>query len=285
MLTALKLAAGIAAAVTAGSIALALGTGRDTTPTLAGPDLVTIGAGGFVHRPAGDYTRAGRPADAPAEVVRIDRPVSIMRHQVTGAEYAACVSAGACPPTRDAVAHPDHPAVQVSWRDATAYAAWLSTRTGRHYRLPTDAEWAYAAGSRFRDDALGADDPVKRRLVRYEREAAESGPDDATTRPVGTYGANEHGVLDLAGNVWEWTDTCFERVALDAEGRRTGTPTANCGVRVVEGRHRAYVTDFIRDARAGGCAAGIPPTHLGFRLVRDDGVASWWLRLTERIGG
>ena len=44
---------------------------------------------------------------------------------------------------------------------------------------------------------------------------------------------------------------------------------ANCGVRVVEGQHRAYVTDFIRDARAGGCAAGVPPSNLGFRLVRE----------------
>ena len=43
----------------------------------------------------------------------------------------------------------------------------------------------------------------------------------------------------------------------------------NCGVRVAEGRHRAYVTDFIRDARAGGCAVGVPPRNLGFRLVRE----------------
>jgi hypothetical protein len=48
---------------------------------------------------------------------------------------------------------------------------------------------------------------------------------------------------------------------------------AACGVRVAEGRHRAYVTDFIRDARAGGCASGVPPSHLGFRLVREQ--KSW----------
>jgi hypothetical protein len=54
--------------------------------------------------------------------------------------------------------------------------------------------------------------------------------------------------------------------------------TENCGVRVVEGEHRTYVTDFIRDARAGGCAVGAPPANLGFRLVRDGGAARW-LRL------
>jgi len=75
-------------------------------------------------------------------------------------------------------------------------------------------------------------------------------------------------VVDLSGNVWEWTSTCFTRSALD---EATRSPTVNCGVRVVEGQHRSYVTDFIRDARAGGCAAGIPPTNLGFRLVVERG--------------
>jgi hypothetical protein len=61
--------------------------------------------------------------------------------------------------------------------------------------------------------------------------------------------------------------TCFVRsVQNDAGEIISNSP--NCGVRVAGGRHRAYVTDFIRDARAGGCASGVPPSHLGFRLVR-----------------
>ena len=66
-----------------------------------------------------------------------------------------------------------------------------------------------------------------------------------------------------------------------------GMPVVNCGVRVVEGRHRTYVTDFIRNARAGGCAVGTPPANLGFRLVRDQ--RGWeWLRTARaflRVGG
>ena len=76
-------------------------------------------------------------------------------------------------------------------------------------------------------------------------------------------------ILDIAGNVWEWTDTCYTRTVLDSFGNAVGSGTKNCGVRVVEGRHRAYVVDFVRDARAGGCAAGVPPSNLGFRLVRE----------------
>ena len=97
-------------------------------------------------------------------------------------------------------------------------------------------------------------------------------------RPIGDFGTNENGLLDVAGNVWEWTNTCFVRTSLDESGKAV-SKTANCGVRVVEGQHRAYVTDFIRDARAGGCAAGVPPSNLGFRLVRELNTFMRWFGL------
>jgi formylglycine-generating enzyme required for sulfatase activity len=72
----------------------------------------------------------------------------------------------------------------------------------------------------------------------------------------------------MAGNVWEWTNTCYTRNALDAHGGVVAT-TANCGIRVVEGRHRTYMSDSFA-MRAGGCSIGTPPRNLGFRIVRDD---------------
>ncbi len=242
-------------------------------------DFVSLPAGTFIYRLPGEFTRGGRPADAPVETFRI-ASLAIMKRQVTTAEYQACVAAGACqalnPATQTA---PDRPVVQVSWRDARAYAGWLSSTTGRYYRLPADAEWAYAAGDRFRDDALPETedpDPAKRWIARYEQEAARERQTDRKVQPIGHFGANDRGLLDVAGNIWEWTDTCYRRVALDAGGEET----VNCGVRVVEGRHRSYMTDFIRDARSGGCAVGIPPANLGFRLVRDD---DFWRGLRDRL--
>ena len=82
-------------------------------------------------------------------------------------------------------------------------------------------------------------------------------------------------VADIAGNVWEWTSSCFVREKLDPDEVAFGMPVVNCGVRVVEGRHRTYVTDFIRNARAGGCAVGTPPANLGFRLVRELRGGEW----------
>ena len=245
--------------------------------------MVELQPGSVSYRAAGDFTRAGRQAEAPLVSVRLDRPLSIMRHQVGAADYQRCVDESACRAfDRNVAIAIDRPAVQVSWHDAETYAAWLSRRTGDRYRLPSDEEWAFAAGSRFGDDALPVDDndPSKRWISRYERESDRDAGDNEA-HAFGHFGANENGLLDLSGNVWEWTSTCFVRTALDDAGSAIST-NANCGVRVAEGRHRAYVTDFIRDARAGGCAAGVPPNNLGFRLVREQ--PSWTSRLSTGLG-
>jgi formylglycine-generating enzyme required for sulfatase activity len=251
--------------------------------TAAEPAIVKIAPGNLSYREAGDFTRAGQQAEAPLRTMLFSRPLHIMREQVSSADYQLCVLDGACRALDRGIAiAPDRPAVQVSWHDAEAYAGWLSRKTGHHYRLPSDAEWAFAAGSRFKDDGapVDADDPSKRWISRYERES-ERDLSDTTAYPFGKFGLNERGVSDLAGNVWEWTSTCFVRSRVDEAGN-AGRPTVNCGVRVVEGAHRAYVTDFIRDARAGGCAQGVPPANLGFRLVREE--RSWVASVSARWG-
>jgi Sulfatase-modifying factor enzyme 1 len=105
-------------------------------------------------------------------------------------------------------------------------------------------------------------------LARYEAESERSVP--KALQPIDGFGVNENGLLDVAGNAWQWTSTCFRR-SLGPGAEMLTVRTENCGVRVVEGRHRIYVTDFIRDARAGGCAVETPPANLGFRLVRTVG--------------
>ena len=230
--------------------------------------VVELHLGEVSYRVNGDFTRAGKQAAAPLVQVRLPRPLAIMRHQVSSSDYQLCVEDGACRALdRGVVVAADRPAVQVSWHDANGYAAWLSRKTGEAYRLPTDEEWAFAAGSKFKDDGIAIDDndPSKRWIARYEREA-DRAPSAPGTRTFGTFGANENGLQDVGGNVWEWTASCFVRRVLDDAGKVISN-SPNCGVRVVEGQHRAHVTDFIRDAKAGGCAVGVPPDNLGFRLV------------------
>ena len=174
--------------------------------------------------------------------------------------------------------------VGVSWRDATAYAEWMTKKTGVLHRLPTDEEWVFAAGEKARDEALplvDPGDPAQAWIARYEAEANRAAPVALDPQPVGTFGRNEHGLQDVGGNVWEWTNSCFLRMTLEPNGAARVTNT-NCGVRVVQGAHRTYMTDFIRDPRTGGCAAGVPPANLGFRLVVEDEKLPALHRMVER---
>ncbi|MEX2628539.1 MAG: SUMF1/EgtB/PvdO family nonheme iron enzyme [Tistlia sp.] len=248
------------------------------------PPLVRIEAARVEYRSPGEFRSGGTPVNGPLVGIAAERPFEIMQRQVTRGEYQACVAAAACRPLAGP-GEPELPLVGVSWLDAADYAAWLSRETGRSYRLPSDREWALAAGSRYRDDVYtevsDPADPAKRWLASYEAMAADREPLESRPRPVGGFGRNEHGLLDLAGNVWEWTSTCFVRFRSDPE---TGAVSAheNCGVRIAQGRHRAYMTDFIRDPKAGACSVGVPPANLGLRLVRE---ASGPLgRLRARLG-
>ncbi|ANW00369.1 formylglycine-generating enzyme family protein [Bradyrhizobium icense] len=222
----------------------------------------------FNYRAAGDFSRDGRPVEGPLRELRLPADLVVMKRQVTVAEYARCVDEAACPRIVTSAGRQDVPVVGVNWHDASAYAAWISRKTGVIHRLPTDEEWTFAAAEKARDEAMPlADpaDPAQAWIARYEAESARSRPTTAAAQPGGTFGTNSNGLDDVAGNVWEWTDGCFVRVSLD--GGREQITNTNCGVRVVQGAHRSYMTDFIRDPRSGGCAAGVPPTNLGFRLV------------------
>ena len=90
---------------------------------------------------------------------------------------------------------------------------------------------------------------------------------------------------DFGGNVWEWTSTCYVRASFTADRVAVEAVTENCGVHVLEGLHRAYMSNFIRDGKSGGCAVGTPPEHLGFRLVRDDTLLASAILFAGRLFG
>jgi formylglycine-generating enzyme required for sulfatase activity len=259
------------ALVVAGAAVLGLAGAALRGDRAAAPAVVALPAGAFAYRLAGDFERDGLPTKGPLVGVAIDEPFDIMANEVSQRDYARCVADAACPKLSGAAQTAANlPVVGVSWRDAAAYAAWLSRRAGEDWRLPTDVEWAYAAGERFRDDPIvesASDDYAKRWLERFDQESARADLPKAP-QPFGRFGANSKGVVDLASNVWEWTDACYERRSFDAAGAPTGAVTRNCGVRVIEGGHRMYMSDFIRDGLTGGCSVGQPPTNLGIRLVR-----------------
>ncbi|MGB3430861.1 formylglycine-generating enzyme family protein [Achromobacter sp.] len=251
------------------------------------PEVTRLPPGQVSYVPPGEALRNGYPATPAPRIARYPEGLAIMTRQVSQAEYAACVRAGGCkapdPAQRQAVA-PDLPAVGISWTDASAYAAWLSARTGQRFRLPSYAEWVYAAGEAYREDALPAlpdgADPAQRWLAEYEQQSRRGAQGDDTVRTFGAFGSNRAGLMDMAGSVWDWTDDCHARHVLDAlrdDAPANGANGANaqesrnCGIRVAAGRHIAYLPDFIRDPKGGACSVGVPPANLGLRLVLESG--------------
>lgn len=259
----------------AGAVAGALGLtlwpqDRRDPPDL--PRMVRLDPRPFEHRLDGDWRQAGRSTDAPVRTTQLPAPVEIMETPVSTRQWLDCVAAGACLPPGGPTDRPDLPVTGISWLDAVAFAEWLSERTGQTWRLPSDAEWAFAAAEMFRDDALGVeadpDNPAVLWLAEYAADAARSRDLDREIRPVGSLNVNSRGIRDIGGAVWEWTSTCLRRVDLDAEGR-IQRQDETCGIFIVEGLHRAAVADFVRDPKSGGCSVGVPPANLGFRLVRE----------------
>jgi formylglycine-generating enzyme required for sulfatase activity len=260
-----------------------------SNPVIAEPATVSITAGSFNYRLSGEFRRNGTIVDAPLHTITFKQQLTIMKYQVSARDYQRCVDEKACAPAfGDIPPASDVPVTGVSFEDGLSYAHWLSRRTGMQWRLPSDEEWAYAAGDRFFDDALGlvadAGDPSKRWLESYRRESSRATEADPAAKPPGFYGENDKGLLDAAGNVWEWTTGCFTRSRIGSDGTVSPAETANCGVRVAEGAHRAYVVSFIKDARGSGCSTGRPPANLGIRLVRENerrfSLKSLWRRLT-----
>ena len=176
-----------------------------------------------------------------------------------------------------------HPVVCVSWDDATAYAAWLARRTGKAYRLLTEAEWEYAARagtttSRHWGDAgpscrhaNGADLTTAAQVPgAADWPAADCSDRHAYTAPVGSYPANAFGLHDMLGNVWEWTQDCWyanhEGAPSDGSARATG----DCSHRAVRGGSWEDAPLGLRAAYRVGSPTVIRVWIRGFRVARTD---------------
>ncbi|MDO5625135.1 MAG: formylglycine-generating enzyme family protein [Pseudomonadota bacterium] len=129
-----------------------------------------------------------------------------------------------------------HPVVNVTWHDAMAMAAWLSQREGVRYRLPTEAEWEYAARAGTRTRFPAGDDPAvllttantfdseaALRWPRWREQAGAGSDHHAFTAPVGSFAPNAWGLHDMIGNVWEWTADWYDEDAYadNAQGDAT----------------------------------------------------------------
>jgi len=235
------------------------------TPQPIEPDLVHIPAGEFLM--GSDPEKDQRAYEAEQPQHRIYLPdYHIARTPITNAQYAAFLEAsgyeapnhwvdGELPDDKE-----DYPVVYISWYDATAYCKWLSKKDNQTYRLPSEAEWEKAArgtdgGIYPWGDVWDAD----------HCNSKESGPDDVTLVDAYPDGASPYGILDMAGNLWEWTVSLYQPYPYDPSDGREDPRLG--GKRVLRGGA------FYSTARRVRCAyrdSGHPDHwrgNYGFRVV------------------
>ena len=253
------------------------------------PAMVVVPAGRFTMGTPESET-FHRPNEGPQREVTIAAPFAIGMHEVTWDEWDACTRAGRCPAVDDErFGRGTHPVVNISWPIAQSYLEWLSEMTGHRYRLPSEAEWEYAAragASAARYWEGGARRVCEMANVRDEALSAASSNPGApvscndghrTTAPVGSYPPNAFGVFDMLGNVMEWTQDCYLNTYAAAPLDGTAHEREPCPMRVLRG---GSFGRGLHVARLGVRDPAPPTAELssyGFRAVTDlssSGVAS-----------
>jgi formylglycine-generating enzyme required for sulfatase activity len=227
------------------------------------PTMVAIAGGSYrIGSVDGDPSAAPEELGGTAATIA---PFEISSHEVTVGQWQLCVADGACPASpAPAGMSPKLPVVNVSWDAAMQYIDWLSKKTARHYRLPTEAEWEYAAragsASAFPwGDSVGQDNAHCGQCgshLNYKQPA-----------PVGSYKA-VGGLYDMAGNVYEWVSDCWYPNHAEA-AKGTGAPgAAACKTKVQKGgAFDSMETDVRPAARTFGERASADP-RVGFRVSR-----------------
>jgi formylglycine-generating enzyme required for sulfatase activity len=240
----------------------------------AGPTMVRIPAGTF--QMGSPETEPERSADEKQHSVAINQPFAIGKYEVSFAEYDRFAKkTGRTPPDDSGWGRGDRPVINVSWDDATAYAAWLAEQTGRPYRLPNEAEWEYAARAGTKTP-FWTGDCISTAQANYDGNSdyngcgAKTGVYRKQTLPVDSLAANPWGLHQVAGNVWEWTCSVYADPYDGKEMKCISNNDAKSGSnRVVRGRAWDGLPSWLRSAFRNGYRPSTRGDNLGFRLAQD----------------
>lgn len=254
------------------------------------PEMIVVPEGRFTM---GSPSREeGRDEDeGPQRTVNIRSPLAVGVYEVTFREWDACVEAGGCGGYRPGNAgwgRGNRPVIYVSWEDAQGYVRWLSRETGQPYRLLSEAEWEYVAragtqtarywgeeetrqcrhGNGFDQDGARSD-RGRDLMAQYDWLQPVSCSDGYEgTAPVGSYPANAFGLHDVLGNVWEWTQDCWNDSYSGAPTDGTAWLRGDCSRRVLRGGSWYDLPGGLRSANRSRNQTGNRNSNIGFRVAR-----------------
>ena len=228
------------------------------------PEMVRLPAGEFMM--GSPTSEMYRGAETQHRVTI--KPFALSKYEITFDEWDACAADGGCggyQPMDNDWGRGKNPVINVSWADAKSYVEWLARKTGKPYRLPSEAEWEYAARAGtatafFFGDTLTAD--------QANIDGSPNGQNRQKTMPVGSFPANAFGLHDMHGNVWEWIEDCWTD-EYTAETPSDGSPVVRegCQGHVMRGGSwEDYLGEARSAARVGAFTDDAYPSD-GFRVA------------------
>ncbi|MGD9600802.1 MAG: SUMF1/EgtB/PvdO family nonheme iron enzyme [Gammaproteobacteria bacterium] len=229
-----------------------------------GPLMVRVPGGTFMM---GSPDNAAEFSERPQHAVKL-QPFAIGVYEVTIAEYTTFARATGRPVPKTGSLDPArHPVFFVSWNDALDYTKWLSKRTGHEYRLPSEAQWEYAARAGTTSNYWWGRDLGEGRAHCI---ACETGLDPRQPTRIGRFAANPYGLFDTAGNVQEWVYDCHHDNYAGAPADGSVFEGGDCSSRVVRGGAFSSGPKSLRSAARDRLRANVANDSVGFRVVRVD---------------
>ena len=219
---------------------------------------------------AGSFTMGSNGADVsekPAHTVKINYAFAVGRFEVTVAEWKACHAAGGCEylPNRKGMTATS-PVYNLSWLDARQYVKWLSKRTGKRYRLLSEAEWEYAARGGTKTEFWWGDSPSQGKA-----NCKNCGGDWNRKRPavVDTFAGNAFGLQGMNGSAWEWVADCWYDSYKGAPADGKARQRNDCQSRVLRGGSWRNDASYARSASRLNYDNDVRYVLNGFRIARD----------------
>jgi formylglycine-generating enzyme required for sulfatase activity/serine/threonine protein phosphatase PrpC len=233
---------------------------KDGSPA---PSVVILGPGTLEMGSPGTSRFAD---ERPRHTVNIKK-FAISKYEITFAQYDKFAKASKRTlPDNLYMDRATHPVIYVSWDDAYYYAKWLSEQTGRTYRLPSEAEWEYAAGAGNNSSFWWGYDEKPNMAHCF---GCATGLDPRKPTKVGSFNANSFNIYDSAGNVAEWVQDCWHDNYVDAPANGSVWEGGDCAYRVVRGGAYSSPPQSLRTSKRDKFKSDQAYDHIGIRIVRE----------------
>ena len=256
--------------------------GARTAPPPAGPGPTPVASGPGTTRdcpqcpvlvaiPAGAFAMGSTevfPFEGPVHQVTIRKPFQIGQREVTYEEWDVCVAEGGCSfsPNDRGLGRGARPATNLDWNDAQQYVVWLSKKTGKTYRLPTEAEWEYAARG-----GTATSYPWGKTMEKGRANCAGcNGDNPGAAVATGTYPPNDFGLYDTQGNAAEWVEDCWNDSYRGAPADGSAWTKPRCQERVLRGGSFNNDPRYLRSSSRYKYDFDVRFSSNGFRVARDN---------------